>query len=312
MRRKPSRAAASGRVSRSLTPSSDPLGRRWIGLALAVVPALLLALFLVIPLGLLVLWSLQPPGIGTGLTLPLGLDTYTLNLSTPEDWYLLAKTVFMTLIVAVASVALSYPIAYFLALIASGRRKYILLVLALLPFLTGYLLRIFAWRLLLGTSGLINFALEGVGLIHEPLQFLLFTRTAVILVLIYVWVPWAALPIFVRLEQMDRSLLWAAADLGASPIRAFARVTFPLSLTGVFVAFFFVFIPTLGDFATAGLVGGTDGVMVGNIIQGFLTSLVYPSGAALSVLLLLVALAAMIVGARLVRFEEWIGRATNV
>ena len=179
------------------------------------------------------------------------------------------------------------------------------MLLVLLPFLTGYLLRIFAWRLLLGREGILNRGLEAIGLVDNPVQFFLFTRVAVIIVLVYVWVPWAALPIFVRLEQLDPSFREAAFDLGAKPSRVFRRIVFPLSLPGVYAAFFFVFIPTLGDFATASAVGGTGGTMLGNIIQGLLRVLSYPSGAVLSVALLALALLSMVVGARLVRLRSW-------
>lgn len=278
------------------TGHTIPGGRRF-GLILSVAPALWLVLFFVVPLGVLVAWSFQPPGIVAGLRPVVTLQSYRSTLSVGAYWQVLARTGVIALAVAVVAVVLAYPIAYALAF-AGERRRSLLLTLALLPFLTSYLLRIYAWRLLLGTKGVLNGFLQAIGLTDHALGFFLYSRTAVVIVLVYVWVPWAALPIFLRLDQFDRALVEAAGDLGASPRRAFFRVTLPMSLPGIFAAFFFVLIPTLGDFATASAVGGARGLMLGNIIQAYLNSLSYPGGAVLSVLLLITALVAMAIGAR--------------
>lgn len=279
-----------------------PGGRRF-GLILSSGPALWLLAFFVVPLGVLVAWSFQPPGIVPGLRRVVTLESYRITLSAGSYWRVLARTGVIALTVAVVAVLLAYPIAYTLAF-AARRRRNLVLTLALLPFLTSYLLRIYAWRLLLGTRGVFNEVLQAIGVTDRPLGFFLYSRTAVALVLIYVWVPWAALPIFLRLEQMDRSLIEAADDLGATRARAFVRVTLPLSMPGIFAAFFFVMIPTLGDFATASAVGGAGGQMIGNIIQQYLNSLSYPAGAVLSVLLLATALAAMAIGAKLAGIRD--------
>ena len=136
------------------------------------------------------------------------------------------------------------------------------------PFLTSYLLRVLAWKVILGNQGVLNTFLFWTGLRSRdhPISQLLYSRFAVMLVLVYVWVPFVALPIFVSLESLDRRLLEAACDLGASRWQAFRRVTLPLSLPGVAAGFLFVFIPTLGEFVTPSLVGGTSGYMYGNQI----------------------------------------------
>lgn len=251
----------------------------------------------------LLAWTFQPPGMGIRFDAEPTLVAWARNLGTAEFRTLLVRTVVIAFTVSAVTVVAAYPIAYLLARVA-GRRRYILLTLILAPSLVAYLLRLFAWRLLLGTNGVVNSALTGAGLVEQPLDFLLYNQVAVIVVLIYVWAPWAALPIFVRLEQIDARLLEAAYDLGASRWRTFLRVTLPLSLPGVFAAFFFVFIPTLGDFATATYVGGSEGQMFGNVIQKFLTEPDFPSGAVLSMVLLAVAAVAMVVGARLSRIRE--------
>jgi spermidine/putrescine transport system permease protein len=278
------------------------VARRRFGAILGATTGAWLLLFLVAPVIILTLWSFQTPGMSIHLG-PFSLAAYRENLSVPQYWTLLGWTAFTAGVVAIVSVVLAFPIAYVLGLLSS-RRRYLLVGIAFVPYLTSYLLRIFAWRLLLGSNGIINTVLMDLRVIDHPIRALLFSRTAVIIVLIYVWVPWAALPIFVRLEQLDRGLLEAASDLGASPAGVFRRVTLPLALPGLYTAFFFVFIPTLGDFATASYVGGASGLMFGNVIQTFLTTLDYPSGAVLSLVLLLMAFGVMLAGSRVLRIRS--------
>jgi spermidine/putrescine transport system permease protein len=276
--------------------------RRRFGLALGALTGLWLVIFLLAPLAILVAWSFQTPGMSIKLG-PASLEAYRFTFSVASYWRLLAWTAVTALIVALVAVVLAYPIAYVLALIAR-KRRYLLLGIAFVPYLTSYLLRIFAWRLLLGSKGLLNTVLVDTGLLSSPVRAFLFSRTAVVIVLIYVWVPWAALPIFVRLEQMDRALMEAGSDLGAKPAHIFLRITLPLSFPGILTALFFVFIPTLGDFATASYVGGASGLMFGNVIQTFLTTLNYPSGSVLAVVLLLGAFVTMVLAAKLLKVRD--------
>jgi spermidine/putrescine transport system permease protein len=288
--------------SRGRSRVHDPSRRGRFGLRLATVPTLWLVAFLVGPLAILLAWSFQPPGsmLGSGTASTAAYDSI---LTVPSYWHLLGWTVSAAAIVALLSVIFAFPIAYLLAFVA-GKRRYVLLGVAFVPFLTSYVLRIFAWRLILGESGLLNDFARFTGLIDQPLEALLYSRLTVVIVLTYVWVPWAALPIFVRLDAMDRSLLEAAGDLGVSPIRTIFRVVVPVALPGLYTAFFLVFIPTLGDFATAAYVGGTDGVMIGNLIQGFLNNLDLPSGSVLTVVLLLVAAILMLLAVRLMKIRS--------
>src|SRR2546423_7676524 len=177
------------------------------------------------------------------------------------------KSVKMSLIVSAIIVLLAYPLAYFLAL-SGTKRKYVLLLVLIAPFLTSYLLRVLAWKVILGDQGVINTFLFWTGLRSpgHPISQLLYSRFAVMLVLGYIWLPFVALPIFVSLESLDRRLLEAASDLGASRLQAFRRVTVPLSLPGLMAAFLFGFIPTLGEFVTPSLVGGANGYLYGNQI----------------------------------------------
>jgi spermidine/putrescine transport system permease protein len=158
-----------------------------------------------------------------------------------------------------------------------------------------------AWRLMLGNEGAINTFLEFIGLIDEPLDLLLYSRAAVILTLIYVWIPFATLPIYAAMQRIDRGHLEAAADLGAGPWSRFRRVTIPLSLPGALAAFFMVFIPTVGEYVTPSLVGGTEGFMYGNLIQDFFTSAAnWALGSALSVVMLVATIVFVLIALRLV------------
>jgi spermidine/putrescine transport system permease protein len=284
---------------------ADPTGGRRFGWQLAAAPGMWLLVFLVLPMVLMLLWSFRPPGLSE-LTFtdgqPLTLEAYRVNLSTGVFLRSLVRTVVMVFTVAVGAVLAAYPIAYLLARVA-GPRRYVLLSLIVAPAMVSYMLRLFAWRTMLGSGGAVNTGLERLGLVDGPLEFLLYNRFAVILVLTYIWIPFAALPIFARLEQMNTNLLDASRDLGATPRRTFLRVTLPLSLPGVYAAFFFVFIPTLGDFATAALVGGNTGRMYGNVIRGIVGSPDFPSAAVLSLLLFLVAGLAMVIAFRVMRIK---------
>jgi spermidine/putrescine transport system permease protein len=197
------------------------------------------------------------------------------------------KSIKMSLIVSAICVVIAYPIAYFLAL-GTSKRKYTLLLLIIVPFFTSFLLRVAAWKFILGDQGLVNsfFYSTGLRADEHPIPQLLYSQFTVMLVLGYVWIPFVALPIFVSLENLDRRLLEAASDLGASRWQAFRRVTLPLSLPGVVAAFVFIFIPTIGEYVTPSLVGGNKGFMFGNAIQDlFGPGFDWTTGAVLSMFL---------------------------
>jgi spermidine/putrescine transport system permease protein len=200
---------------------------------------------------------------------------------------LLFKSILMSLAATVAVILLAYPMAYFLAFRVK-RHKMIWLMAITLPFWTSYLLRVFAWKLMLGFGGVINSGLIKLGLIEQPLEFLLYNPVAVIITLAHAWVAFAILPIYVSLEKIDRSLLEAASDLGDRPMERFFRVTLPLSLPGVISSSLLVFIPTVGDYVTPTLVGGPTGIMIGNSIQQLFGRMnEIPFGSALSLVMML-------------------------
>jgi spermidine/putrescine transport system permease protein len=200
---------------------------------------------------------------------------------------LLVKSAWISFRVTLVTVLLAYPAAYFIAFRVK-RNKLIWLILITLPFWTSYLLRVFAWKVVLGYNGVINSGLIALGIIDTPLEFILYNPTAVVITLAHAWAAFAILPIYVSLEKIDRSLLEAAADLGEGPVMSFLRVTLPLSLPGVITASLLVFIPTVGDYVTPTLVGGPTGIMIGNIIQSlFGKANNWPLGAATAVMSML-------------------------
>jgi spermidine/putrescine transport system permease protein len=251
--------------------------------------------------------------MGAGLAAPLLLMAITSlknqsGLSFADGWTLVqygealgrasyrmlfVRSVAISAAVTLVTVALAYPMAYFVAFHA--RHKFIWLVALTIPFWTSYLLRVFAWKIILGFNGVINSGLIRLHLIDQPLAFLLYNPFAVVVTLAHAWAAFAILPIYVSLEKIDRSLLEAASDLGDGALRRFLRVTLPLSIPGVIGASILIFVPTTGDFVTPELVGGTKGTMIANLIEVQFNGVGnWPLGAALS--LVSMAMVAVIAG----------------
>ena len=229
-------------------------------------PLAWLVAFLVVPIGIVAAYSFDALSLDPG-SHPLTLQAWSAVLHSSIYLSLFWKSVELSLIVSAIIVLLAFPLAYYLAL-SGTKRKYVLLLLLIAPFLTSYLLRVLAWKVILGDQGVFNSFLFWTGLRSQdhPISQLLYSRFAVMLVLAYIWLPFVALPIFVSLESLDQRLLEAASDLGASRLYAFWRITLPLSAPGLVAAFLFVFIPTLGEFVTPSLVGGASGYLYGNQI----------------------------------------------
>jgi spermidine/putrescine transport system permease protein len=209
-------------------------------------------------------------------------------LQNPAYAIVVVKSLALSFAATVAVILIAYPMAYFLAF-RVVRHKMLWLIIITIPFWTSYLLRVFAWKIILGYNGVINSFLIWAGIIDKPLEFLLYNPLAVVITLAHAWVAYAILPIYVSLEKIDRSLLEAATDLGDRPWERFLHVTLPLSLPGVIASTLMVFIPTVGDYVTPSLVGGPTGIMVGNTIQSlFGQRNDGPLGAALSTVVMLI------------------------
>jgi spermidine/putrescine transport system permease protein len=287
--------------------AKDPRGGTFRLLLIA--PFAFLVLFLVLPILFMAALSLREDLSGQ-LLAPFDptLEHYQQLVDTPSFLRLLVTSSVIAATVATLATTLAYPLAYYLRFRA-GARAALLLFLLLLPFWTSYLLRVVAWRVMLGTEGVLNSFLLSVGFINEPLEGLIYNRGAVIITLVYVWVPFAAIPILAALQRVRPELHEAAGDLYAGPMNQFIRVTLPLSMPGVLAAFFMVFIPTVGEYVAPLLVGGTSGTMYGNLIYDFFTRAAnWPFGSALSVVMLIVTLAVTIIAVRLIDVRRFVPR----
>jgi spermidine/putrescine transport system permease protein len=255
--------------------------------ATLIAPPLIYALaLLAVPLAAVLVFSFWTQDFLTLDRTPT-LANYERILNFAEDpLYLtiLGRSLVISGAVTIVTVVLAFPVAYYVSFHVRPDRKSLWLFLITIPFWTSYLLRIFLWKVMLGFNGVINSALTGIGLIDEPLTFLLYNANAVVLTLSHAFAPFAILPIFVALEKIDRSLLEASRDLGETAVSTFRRVTLPLAAPGVIAALLIVFIPTVGDYVTPAQVGGPGGLMIANLIQSHFGGLNdAPMGAALSV-----------------------------
>lgn len=274
----PRAAAASRGAGRRFGPEA----RR--GLLLVAPPALYALLLLAAPLAAVLAFSFWTQDYLTLDTTPR-LDNYREALTEPLYRELLGRSVLIAGAVTGATVALAFPVAYYVSFHVAPGRKSLWLFLLTLPFWTSYLIRVFLWKVILGFNGVLNTSLLGLGIVEEPVTALLYNANAVVITLAHAFAPFAILPIFVSLEKIDRSLLEAARDLGETRLTAFLRVTLPLAMPGVVAACLIVFIPTVGDYVTPRLVGGPDGAMIATMIQTqFMRLNNAPLGAALSVI----------------------------
>src|SRR5579863_9921350 len=257
--------------------------------------AVLLVLTLVAPLAIVCVYSLMTRGAYGGVERPFTFENYA-RIWDPLYGAILWRSFWIAGVATALCLVLAFPLALFIA--RSGSRKNLYLSLVILPFWTSFLIRTYAWMFLLRDTGLINTLLQAVGLIREPLP-MLYNNGAVILGLVYGYLPFAVLPLYAALERLDASLLEAAADLGARPMTALARVTLPLSAPGIRAAAILVFVPCLGTYLTSDLLGGSKTILLGNLVQNqFTASRDWPFGAAVSIVLIAIAMALMFAARR--------------
>lgn len=246
-------------------------------------PLIYVLLMLAFPMGAIILFSFWTQEFMT-LDTTFTLSNYREIWEKPIFAALLQRSLFVSGCVTLVTVILAFPVAYFVSFHVAPERKSLWLFLITIPFWTSYLIRVFLWKVILGYNGVVNTGLINIGLIDEPLTFILYNVNAVIITLAHAFAPFAILPIFVALEKIDRSLLEASQDLGESKFTTFFRVTLPLAMPGVVAAVLIVFIPTIGDYVTPELMGGAGGKLVANMIQTqFLALNNAPLGAALAI-----------------------------
>ncbi len=279
-------------------PRSSGTGR---GLLVAAIPYLWLIAFFLAPFVIVLRIALsdaatdQPPyaphfpgfaQLGEFLS-ALDLENFRLLGDDPLYWQSYLSSLRIAALTTLIALAIGYPLAYAMAL-APKRWQGILLVLVILPFWTSFLIRVYAWIGILRPDGLLDMALMGIGLTSEPLR-LLNTDAAVLIGMVYSYLPFMVLPLFSTLQKLDGTLLEAASDLGATPLNTFLTVTLPLSIPGILAGSALVFIPAIGEFVIPDLLGGSDTLMVGKVLWNeFFSNRDWPLASAVAIVLLVV------------------------
>lgn len=287
--------------SLDLSQSTSHTAReRQHGRLLAVPAILWLFFFFLMPLAIVLLVSFMTRGARNSITFPLTLEHYE-RIFGPIFFPVFLDSIWIAFLTMIICLLVGYPLAFFISTRKSARMQQFALFLVILPFWTNFLVRTYAWRVLLGTEGTINVTLQNLHIISAPLQ-ILNTDFAVLVGLVYGFLPFMILPIYSSIERFDFRLVEAAHDLGANDWRAFWRVVFPLTLPGVFAGCILVFIPAIGAFITPDLLGGTQGLMIGNLIQGqFRGSGNWPLGSAASVVMMGMVMIGLLIYSRLGR-----------
>jgi ABC-type spermidine/putrescine transport system permease subunit I len=257
------------------------------GVSLLVPGLALLVLLFYLPQLLMLVVSLGRRTAYGGVERSLSPANY---LRAVEPLYLaiLWRSLVLAAVTTVLCLLVAYPVAWWIARRAPARWRNALLALVILPFWTSFLIRVYAWIAILKPEGLLNQALLGLGLIGAPLD-ILNTDFAILIGIVSAYLPFMILPIYASLVRQDPTLAEAAADLGASPLAIFWRVTFPLSLPGVAAGFLLVFIPAMGEFVIPDLLGGSDTLMVGRLVwTEFFSNRDWPVASALAITLLFI------------------------
>jgi spermidine/putrescine transport system permease protein len=275
-------------------------GRNIGGLLLIGPPLLYLFIFLVIPYGEIVVYSFWKADIYVILR-EFTFENYARVIDNPLYRQVIWNSLSTAGLVTLFSLLVGYPLAFYLAFVARRHRQ-LLYFLIVIPLLTSFLLRAYTWKIILGRSGLINSALQSLGLTDASLDIFLYNQFSVILTLVYIFVPFVALPIYASLEKLSRDQIEASLDLGARPLTTFRRVILPLSMPGVVAGCTFAFALSFGDFVAPSLLGGPNQIMITNvIISQFGTAFDWPFGSALAIVVLLVVLGIIAIGSRIER-----------
>lgn len=266
--------------------------KKHLGVLATVGPTIVwLGIFLFIPLAYVILMTLLTKNAYGGVDFVFTLENYK-NLFNSEYLRVFWDSIWLSFQTTVICLLVGYPFAYILAN-APKRWKSFLVMLLMLPFWTNSLIRTYGWNTLLRTEGIINHFLQGIGLIKQPLE-MLYTDGAVLLGMVYALLPFTVLPLYTSIEKLDRSLLEAGSDLGASRVHIFTRIILPLTMPGIFAGSIQTFIPSLGFFFISDMMGGAKTMYIGNLIKNqFLSARNWPFGATLSIVLIVITLILM-------------------
>jgi spermidine/putrescine transport system permease protein len=262
-------------------------------------PLVWVTIFLIVPYALMFCYSFWSVSSGQTIVHSWNLENYQELLRKPVYWETLLRSIWIAARVTIFSLALGYPLAYFLSFYA-GRRKDLLYQLVIIPLWVSYLVRAYAWKTILGSDGVLNTLLQYVHLTSHPLEFLLYSPFAVVLTLTHIYTPFTILPIYAALEHIPRNLVEASTDLGARPAQTFWKVIFPLSIPGVLAGSTFAFVLSLGDFLAPLLLGGPSGIMISNVVVSlFGAAYNWPLGAAISLGMLVIVVSLLFLSEKL-------------
>jgi spermidine/putrescine transport system permease protein len=275
-------------------------------------PSAFLAVFFLGPLAIMIVYSWLTPGLYGGVEWKffhlnygriLGWADTKYERFDPVYFEIFLRSVKLAATTVLLSLILCYPVAFWVSRMPE-KRKNLVIFLITLPFFISLIVRLFAWVLILRPTGFFNQALMGLGLIDEPLE-IIFTGTAVVIGMVYVFVPFMFLPLYASIEKLDLSLIEASQDLGANRLQTFFRVILPMTVPGIVGGSIIVFIPSLGNFIVPSLLGGAKVVMIGNLIeQQFLSARNWPFGAALGMMVMAAVLILLLYYIRIVTREE--------
>ena len=268
--------------------------------ALFSMPFAWVLLLLVVPYGIMIsvgFWTRQFP-----LFYPdFQFGNYAQIFSDPQYTTVILRTLKIAALVTLGALALGYPLAYFLVFtVRSAALRNLLYMSVVVPLWVSYLLRAYTWKIILGTDGALNSLLVSTGIVSAPLDIFLYNQTAMVITLVYIFVPFMVMPLFTVLDNIPRRLIEASEDLGVGPFMTFWKVIVPLSLGGVIAGSTMTFCLAFGDFVAPVLVGGPDGTMVANLLQTqFGAALNWPLGSALATLVLVIVLVLLQISSRL-------------
>jgi spermidine/putrescine transport system permease protein len=266
---------------------------------ITVPPLVWVALFLLLPYGLMFCYSFWSVSSLQIIVHTWNLANYKELFEKPVYWETLLRSMWIAARVMIFSLLLGYPLAYFLSFCAR-KRKDLLYQMVIIPLWVSYLVRAYAWKTILGSDGVLNGVLQYAHLTSHPLEFLLYSPFAVVLTLTHIYTPFAFLPIYAALEHIPRNLIEASHDLGATPAQTFWKVIFPLSIPGVLAGATFAFVLSLGDFLAPLLLGGPSGIMISNIVVSlFGAAYNWPLGAAISLCMLVLVVGLLFFSERL-------------
>jgi spermidine/putrescine transport system permease protein len=270
-----------------------------LGLALFLLPPLLtLVMLFAVPMALMIAYSFWSVDDNYQLIQNANLDQYAKILDNPIYLTTLLNSIVMAALTTVCCVILAVPLAWFISRAVKPRWRVLLIVGLILPGWVSLLIRTYSMNLVLGEAGLMNWSFAALGLIQTPLQ-ILFTKPAVVIGLVYIYLPYTLVPIYGAIEKLDDAVLEAAENLGAGAIRRFFKVILPLIMPGMVAGCIITFIPALGEYLVPNLLGGLQGTMYGNLIATAFQSYNWPLGAALSVVLLLAILVSLFILSRI-------------